>query len=35
MEVVNVGHEKTVGGEFRVNLEAIKEAETVIAVYTQ
>ena len=32
-EVVNVGFEKTVGCEFKAHLEAIKEADTVIAVY--
>ena len=32
-EVVNVGFEKTVGCEFKAHLEAMKEADTVIAVY--
>ena len=32
-EVVNVAFEKTVGCEFKAHLEAMKEAETVIAVY--
>ena len=32
-EVVNVTFEKTVGCEFKAHLEAMKEAETVIAVY--
>ena len=32
-EVINVGHEKTVGCEFKAHLEAMKEADTVIAVY--
>ena len=32
-EVVNVGFEKTVGCEFKAYLEAINEADTVIAVY--
>ena len=32
-EVVNVAYEKTVGCEFKAHLEAMKEAETVIAVY--
>ena len=32
-EVVNVAYEKTVGCEFKSNLEAIKDADTVIAVY--
>ncbi len=32
-EVVNVAYEKTVGCEFKAHLEAIKEADTVIAVY--
>jgi 50S ribosomal subunit-associated GTPase HflX len=30
---VNVGFEKTVGCEFKAHLEAMKEADTVIAVY--
>ena len=33
MEVVNVAFEKTVGCEFKAHLEAMKEADTVIAVY--
>jgi len=32
-EVVNVAYEKTVGCEFKAYLEAINEADTVIAVY--
>ena len=32
-EVVNVAYEKTVGCEFKAHLEAINEADTVIAVY--
>ena len=32
-EVVNVGFEKTVGCEFKAHLEAIKEADTLIAIY--
>ena len=32
-EVVNVAYEKTVGCEFKARLEAMKEADTVIAVY--
>ena len=32
-EVVNVSYEKTVGCEFKAHLEAINEADTVIAVY--
>ena len=32
-EVVNVSYEKTVGYEFKAHLEAMKEADTVIAVY--
>ena len=32
-EVVNVAYEKTVGCEFKAHLEAIKDADTVIAVY--
>ena len=32
-EVVNVAYEKTVGCEFKAHLEAMKEADTVIAVY--
>ena len=32
-EVVNVAYEKTVGCEFKAYLEAIKDADTVIAVY--
>ena len=32
-EVVNVGFEKTVGCEFKAHLAAIKEVDTVIAVY--
>ena len=32
-EVVNVAYEKTVGCEFKSYLEAIKDADTVIAVY--
>ena len=32
-EVVNVANEKTVGCEFKAHLEAMKEADTVIAVY--
>ena len=32
-EVVNVAYEKAVGCEFKAHLEAINEAETVIAVY--
>ena len=32
-EVLNVAHEKTVGCEFKAHLAAIKEADTVIAVY--
>ena len=32
-EVVNVAYEKTVGCEFRAHLEAMKDADTVIAVY--
>ena len=32
-EVINVAFEKTVGCEFKAHLEAMKEAETVIAVY--
>ena len=32
-EVVNVGFEKTVGCEFKAHLEAMKEADTVIAIY--
>ena len=32
-EVVNVAHKKTVGCEFKAQLEAMKEADTVIAVY--
>ena len=32
-EVVNVAYEKTVGCEFNAYLEAMKEADTVIAVY--
>ena len=32
-EVVNVAFEKTVGCEFKAHLEAMKEADTVIAVY--
>ena len=32
-EVVNVAYEKTVGCEFKTHLEAIKETDTVIAVY--
>ena len=32
-EVVNVAYEKIVGCEFKAHLEAIKEADTVIAVY--
>ena len=32
-EVVNVAYEKTVGCEFKAHLEAIKGADTVIAVY--
>ena len=33
-EVVNVSFEKTVGCKFNAHLEAIKEADTVIAVYS-
>ena len=32
-EVVNMNYEKTVGCEFKAHLEAINEADTVIAVY--
>ena len=32
-EVVNVSYEKTVGCELKAHLEALKEADTVIAVY--
>ena len=32
-EVVNVAYEKTVGCEFKAHLEAIKDSDTVIAVY--
>ena len=32
-EIVNVPYEKTVGCEFKAHLEAMKEADTVIAVY--
>ena len=32
-EVVNMAYEKTVGCEFKAHLEAMKEADTVIAVY--
>ena len=32
-EVVNVAYEKTVGCEFKAHLEAIKDTDTVIAVY--
>ena len=32
-EVVNVAYEKTAGCEFKAHLEAIKDADTVIAVY--
>ena len=32
-EVVNAAYEKTVGCEFKAHLEAMKEADTVIAVY--
>jgi hypothetical protein len=32
-EVINLGHEKTVGCEFKAHLEAMKEADTVIAVF--
>ena len=32
-EVVNVAYEKTMGCEFKTHLEAIKETDTVIAVY--
>ena len=32
-EVINVAYEKTVGCEFKARLEAIKDADTVIAVY--
>ena len=32
-EVVNVAYEKTVGCEFKAHLEAMKDADTVIAVY--
>ena len=32
-EVVNVAYEKTVGCEFKAYLEAIKDADTLIAVY--
>ena len=32
-EVVNVSYEKTVGCEFKAHLEAMKEADTLIAVY--
>ena len=32
-EVVNAGYGKTVGCEFKAHLEAIKDADTVIAVY--
>ena len=32
-EVVNVAYEKTVGCEFKTHLEAIKEADTLIAVF--
>lgn len=32
-EAVNVAYEKTVGCEFKAHLEAMKEADTVIAVY--
>ena len=32
-EVVNVAYEKTVGCEFKSYLEALKDAETLIAVY--
>ena len=32
-EVVNVAYDKTVGCEFKAHLEAMKEADTVIAVY--
>ena len=33
MEVVNVAYEKTVGCEFKALLEAMKEADTLIAVF--
>ena len=32
-EVVNVAYEKTVGCEFKAHLEAMKEADTLIAVF--
>ena len=32
-EVINAAYEKTVGYEFKAHLEAMKEADTVIAVY--
>ena len=32
-EVVNAAYEKTVGCEFKAHLEAIKEADTLIAIY--
>ena len=32
-EVINAAYEKTVGCEFKAHLEAMKEADTVIAVY--
>ena len=32
-EVINAAYEKTVGCEFKAYLEAMKEADTVIAVY--